>query len=118
MEHWDDAWTLVDRLPSDVTDTVTWLGYRGVLAARRGEKAEAQRVARVLAVRPYPYSYGQPALWRARIAAVLGDRDQAVALVREAFAQGLAVDLYLHALIDFAPLRGYPPFDELMRPRG
>ena len=118
MEHWDDAWALVDPLPAGVTDSVTWLGYRGVLAARRGDQAEAQRVARVLAVRRYPYSYGQPALWRARIAAVLGDRDQAVALVREAFAQGLAVDLYLHALIDFAPLRGYPPFDDLMRPRG
>ncbi|HET7566113.1 MAG TPA: BTAD domain-containing putative transcriptional regulator [Gemmatimonadaceae bacterium] len=118
MQHWDEAWTLVNPLPTDVANDVTWLGYRGAIAARRGDSTEAKRVARELAVHPYPYSYGEPALWRARIAAVLGDRDQAVALVREAFAQGLAVDLYLHALADFASLRGYAPFDELMRPRG
>lgn len=118
MEHWDEAWTLVNPLPADVTNDATWLGYRGAVAAHRGDSLEARRVARELALHPYPYSYGQPTLWRARIAAVLGERDQAVALVREAFAQGLAVDLYLHALIDFASLRGYQPFDELMRPRG
>ncbi|HEX6964467.1 MAG TPA: FlgO family outer membrane protein [Gemmatimonadaceae bacterium] len=118
MQHWDEAWALVNPLPAEVANDATWLGFRGAIAARRGDSTEAKRVARTLALHPYPYSYGEPALWRARIAAVLGNRDQAVALVREAFAQGLAVDLYLHALSDFASLRGYPPFDELMRPRG
>jgi len=50
---------------------------------------------------------------------VLGDRDGAVELLRDAIAQG-AVDVWdqLHSEPAFAALHGYPPFDELLRPKG
>jgi hypothetical protein len=41
-----------------------------------------------------------------------------VSLLRDAFAQGVAHGAYLHADIDLEPLREYPPFQELLRPKG
>jgi hypothetical protein len=57
---------------------------------------------------------------RARIAALLGDREQAVALLRGAFAHGATFDLRLSLHRDpaFASLRGYVPFEMLLAPAG
>ena len=56
-------------------------------------------------------------LFRARIAAVLGRRDEAVRLVRRARAEGAQVE-ELHLAPELLGLRGYPPFEELTRPAG
>jgi hypothetical protein len=62
---------------------------------------------------PKPYaSYA-----RARMAALRGDRDGAVALVRRAFDLGLRGRMFLHLDPDFEPLLEYPPYRELVRPR-
>lgn len=61
----------------------------------------------------WPYLYGE--LWRASIAAQLGDRDEAVDLLREALAQGQSYDR-LHGNATLEP-RGYPPYEELVSPR-
>ena len=55
---------------------------------------------------------------RARIAACLQDVDQAVDLLREAFAQGGNIRMDVHRDSDFMPLAGAPAFQELMRPKG
>ena len=57
---------------------------------------------------------------------MLGDRDGAVAALREAIARGISCALRLstgsiedcHREIDFESLRGYAPFAELLRPKG
>ena len=62
--------------------------------------------------------------WRARIAAHLGRREQAVHLLQQAAAEGIRLQLLWG--IDFmsdpflAPLRDYQPFAQLMavEPRG
>jgi len=43
-----------------------------------------------------------------------------VEFLREGFAGGLrhAADVDLHCEIDLESLRGYPPFEELLRPKG
>jgi hypothetical protein len=90
-----------------------------VLAARRGDRAETQRIDQWLAGLSRRYLSGYPTYYRAQIAAVLGDRNRAVELLRDAIAQG-AVDEWdhLHSEPAFAALHGYPPFDELLRPKG
>ena len=55
---------------------------------------------------------------RARIAAALGEPDEAVALVRDALASGYRHSLALHRDVYLEPLRDYPPYQELTRPRG
>lgn len=48
----------------------------------------------------------------------LDERDEAVALLREAFARGLAHGFRVHTETALEPLRDYPPFVELVRPKG
>ena len=49
----------------------------------------------------------------------LGDRDRAVELLRQAFAQGKYQEYFgmIHREIFLEPLRGYPPYERLMKPR-
>jgi hypothetical protein len=93
------------------------LGLRGVLAARHRDTTRARELARRLAALPRAYNFGIPTLWRARIAAVLGERDGAVALLTSSFAEGWVYDLWLHRDQDLGSLKGYPPFEALARPR-
>jgi hypothetical protein len=70
-----------------------------------------------------PYSYGLPARRRANIAALLGDREGAVRLLRHALdrgyiADGLGLAFDLHWDMDFEGLRDYAPFLDLMEPSG
>ena len=55
---------------------------------------------------------------RARIAALLGRRQRAVDLLRDALAQGYPFGVGLHNDPDFEPLRDYGPFLALVRPLG
>jgi tetratricopeptide (TPR) repeat protein len=97
------------------------LGHLGVVAARLGEQNDAQRISQRLAVWEYPYLQGRHTYWRASIAAALGDRDDAVRFLRQAFAEGLpftlGYDEMRHDDMNLDPLRGYPPFDRLMAPK-
>ena len=61
---------------------------------------------------------GQHTQQRAFIAAALGDRDAAVALLRTAFGQGMTVGEWAHMEPALESLRDYPPFQELIRPKG
>ena len=53
---------------------------------------------------------------RARMAALRGDRQRAVDLLREAFEQRLAGRMFLHLDPDFASLRDFPAYRELLGP--
>ena len=53
---------------------------------------------------------------RAAVATALGDREAAVQHLSRMFPS--AAWQNLHWLRDFAPLRGYPPAETLMRPKG
>jgi len=113
------AESLMQRLSAEYPGNVDAQGGLGVLAARRGDQAGGQRIDQALAALTGPYLFGFAAYYRAEIAAVRGDRDRAVELLRDAIAQG-AVDPWdhLHSEPAFAALHGYPPFDELLRPKG
>jgi tetratricopeptide (TPR) repeat protein len=90
----------------------------GLIAGRQGDRAEALRISDWLRDLDEPYLYGFNTLSRARIAAALGDQEQAVTLLREAFAQGNRFGMWVHQDIVLQSLRDYPPFQELVRPKG
>ena len=56
-------------------------------------------------------------MWRARIHALLGDRDLAIALLRDALGQGFPHVHALHTDLAFASLRDDPSFQELTKPK-
>jgi tetratricopeptide (TPR) repeat protein len=115
---WDGAATVFQSLAADSVENVDVLGYQGAIAARQGDVESAQGFASELATLELPSMRGVNTAWRAEIAALLGESDEAVALLQRAFSEGLGYDIWIHRDMNLEPLRDYPPFQELMRPKG
>ena len=88
------------------------------MKCRRGDKEEALRISKELKDIEHPYFFGEHTYWRACIALLLGDHQNAVELLRESFAQGKEYGVFLHRDMDLEPFRNYKPFQELLRPKG
>ena len=105
------------------------MGSLGKIAARQGRRADALAVSRALAdsvtvlrERKNPSKSGRYLYCRAMIAARLGDREEAVRLLKDARAAdasvwGPAHFIWMHKDPDLASLRGYPPFEALLAPK-
>jgi TolB-like protein len=128
VQAWDELAARVDWLARDAPGDLRWVAYRGVIAARHGDRPAAVRADSILAasgsterltaIGAPGRSLAQSRYPRAQIAALLGDRDRAVALLRDALAHGLPFTIYLHTDPAMSSLHGYPPFDALMVPKG
>ena len=118
MERWHEAQSLFGDLASERPDDVVYLGYLGSLAARAGNPDGAQRISEQLRDLDQPYLWGKHTYRRAKIAAVLGEKDEAVSLLHQAHGEGWSYGAGLHRDIDFETLRGYPPFEAFLRPKG
>ena len=118
LERWDDAKVIAEELAREVPSDPNYLGYLGTLAAQRGERDEALRISEELASLDRPFLLGLNTLWRARVSAVLGEQQQAVSLLRQAHQEGQWFHVAIRDNMDLESLRGYPPFVELMRPKG
>jgi len=121
-ERWDEADQLFRELSTEFPTSVTYKGYLGVIAARHGDLQDAHEIDEQLAAVDRPYLNGFHTYWRSRIAAVLEDRESAVRLLREAVAAGSPYfrnsQYRIHSVIDFESLSDYPPYQELVRPKG
>jgi tetratricopeptide (TPR) repeat protein len=117
-EKWAEAKSIADVLLIKTPDDIDLRGVVGALAACLGDAAQARRIDSDLAALTRPFLHGRHTYQRARIAAQLGEKDRSVALLRDAFAQGLLFSLLIHRDPNLEPLRGYPPYEELMRPKG
>jgi tetratricopeptide (TPR) repeat protein len=93
-------------------------GYLAVIAVQEGEMREATRRCTSLEQLERPFLYGAHWFWLAAVAALVDDRERAVRMLRRAFADGLPMDTFIHTDPHLARLRGYEPFERLMRPRG
>jgi len=116
-EQWDKSHELFEVLIAENPDDINWLGYLGAIAARRGDGNEAERISKMLEKTERPYLYGRHLFWRARIAAMNGEKELAVRLLRDAISQGFFYFDLHPAAMDFESLHDYPPYQELMKPR-
>jgi tetratricopeptide (TPR) repeat protein/TolB-like protein len=93
-------------------------GRLGVIAAHAGDRATARHIYDGLLADTFVVSFEAGALFvaRAAVATALGDREAAVRHLSRMFPS--AAWQNLHGLPDFAPLRGYPPAETLLRPKG
>jgi predicted Zn-dependent protease len=117
-ERWDEARATFAVLARDVPDTIEFAGRLGVIAARQGDEVTARAMLADLRQRRSEGDSGEPSYAAAGIAALLDERNEAVALLREAFARGLAHGFRVHTETALEPLLDYPPFVELVRPKG
>jgi tetratricopeptide (TPR) repeat protein len=117
LGEYASARAVMDPMPANVEILSTGLLAR--IAAAAGDTATATRLDGRLEAMGI-YRLGANTLERAFLAAQRGDRDRAVTLLQEAFAQGqgFSIRWRLHWLTDTRPLRGYPPFDRLITPDG
>jgi tRNA A-37 threonylcarbamoyl transferase component Bud32/TolB-like protein len=105
-------------LEADLPDDITVQGTLGALAARRGDAGQALRIAEWLASLDRPFLHGRNTYHRARIAALLGDGESAVALLQQSYSEGFFLWTPLHTEPDFATLRGLDSYRALIRPKG
>jgi len=109
----------VPKSPSSTRPTIHLTGLRGRIAARTGKTSEAEAALTFLAEQSSSKLAYEAKLAAAQILVGLGRKDEAVRMMREAMAAGLSpVDGYLDAIVDMVDLTGYPPYEELFKPRG
>lgn len=113
------------RLEKRYPGLINVVGARALVLRAMGRVEEAQIDERRLEQWEPRNSRGLPEYWRARIAARAGDKERAVLLLRQALAGGLWFGGFQSPTFDygrnepeFAPLRGYAPYEELLRPKG
>ncbi len=116
-ERWDEARPLLEELARENVGNMQYTSWLGAVAARCGDRDEALRISEELRRVERPSVLGGATVARAEIAAQLGDEGRAVQLLREALAEGFPLN-QLHSELRFEPLRGHPPFEELIKPKG
>jgi tetratricopeptide (TPR) repeat protein len=117
-ERWAESEELARQLAAEQPEYVDYQGALGALAVRMGDEAEARAILEALQASDQPEQQVQIILWRARITALLGEKERAMTLLRDAIAHGAKFGTRIHCNIDFEPLWDYPPFQELLRLKG
>ena len=116
--RWEEAKSIFEEFAKGAPDNIEYQGYLGCIAARQGDREKALEVSEWLRNLKRPYLRGEHTYYRACIAAILGDKDQAVTLLKESFLQGFGYSIHFHRDFDFESLWDYPPFQELLKPKG
>ena len=113
---WEDAKSMFEVLHREYPEDVDFHGYIGSTMARVGNKEEALKISKQLKELEIPYLNGEHTFLRARIAAVLGEKENAINLLREALAQGVVYP-YILPDMDLELLSDYQAFIELIKPK-
>ena len=118
----DEAARLYAEIARQDSSDVMARAFAGVMAARRGDRAGTESTMQFLSTPGADGIAGLPLrdYCAAKIALALGDREHAVALLRQALGRHTAYWLprYLHMDPSWDPLRTFPPFETLVHPAG
>ena len=116
-ERWEEARTLYEEFALADPDNIDNQGSLGVLAAKMGDRKRALEIKRAMLARDVPYEFGLDTYWAACIASQLGEREEAMDLLRLAFTEGAYLGAHVHQDPDLEPLWDYPPFQRFLEPR-
>jgi DNA-binding SARP family transcriptional activator/TolB-like protein len=118
---WREAQVIFGRLATESPNDWTYEAWVGLCAARLGDRLRAQtameriEAATVAGREVNPIVAGR-AVYLARIAAVLGERDRAVAYIKRLNEHTGSLMPRHASHDDFASLAGYAPFKQVTRP--
>lgn len=123
--RYDEALKAVDVLERRTPGFSSIVGARALILTAAGRVDEAQPLIRQLETWDERNARGVPDYWRARLAARAGDKARAVELLRLAIGRGLWFGDFRSSALEygrlepeFAALRGYAPFEQLLKPKG
>jgi tetratricopeptide (TPR) repeat protein len=114
----DEARAVLESVVAQWPENLDARGEVGALAARLGDRAAATDAFDWLDSADPRQARGRQRYLQAGIVAELGENARAVALLREAFAQGQPFGVEVHRNPHFRSLRGDAAFRELLRPKG
>lgn len=121
----EEALAVAKKAENLAPDLPPVVGLRAVVLQAAGRNDEAAIYEKRLEQMDTRFARGQPEFWRARLAARSGDKMRAVELLQQAVARGLWFGDYNSILVEsgrhepeFAILRGYEPYEQLLRSKG
>jgi tetratricopeptide (TPR) repeat protein len=114
----EDAIVLLELLQQKDPNRFSTLGALGLAKALQGNRAGAERISEQLENINVPYSFGNTSVWQAKIAAALGNKDQAMVFLRRAFSEGTGMDDWIHREPAFRSLLDHPAYQDLLQPIG
>jgi tetratricopeptide (TPR) repeat protein len=114
-ERWDEYAEFAARSVNELPDDPQQPYFRcclGIAAAHRGDRETAETIERQLVADGLH-------MYAAAVIAHLGDRDRAVELLRRSLTESTSTFRQIVQWdLDLEPLWDYPPFQELIRPKG
>jgi tetratricopeptide (TPR) repeat protein len=117
-EHWQEARRIAEEMVLADPSDLSYQGFLGLVAAHGGDREEALHRAAWLAESRPRFFPSTPLFWRALIASALGDSEDAMSLLQEAFDRGLNWGNWHPRYHSLEPLYDLPVYMELMRPKG
>jgi tetratricopeptide (TPR) repeat protein len=116
--RWAEAREIYERLMAINPITPEWVAGSAATAARMGDTARADSLLSRVLTLPNNYLFGRRSRSAAQVAGALGRKDQAVQFLVQGIKEGIGRRWNWHEDPDFFELLDYPPFKELLRPRG
>ena len=117
-----DAREVFDVLVEDHPNNADDRGFRGFIAASQGDTGQAHAdldwLANLHNTLTSAHDRAYNIVLRAWIHGALGNPELAVQHFRQAYASGYPHRFWHWSTTESAPLRGYPAFEELIRPKG
>ncbi|MBL7961242.1 adenylate/guanylate cyclase domain-containing protein [bacterium] len=90
----------------------------GCAYARLGKYEKVRSIISKINSNKDPYVHGEDKYALAKIYAALGEKEQAIQMLAQAFARGFGMAFNRYAEdSDFIPLHGYGPYEEFVKPR-
>jgi len=124
LGRWEELRAIAEREAGLVPRVyrARWVGYLGLAAAGMGDREEAmRRIGELEAMEEDPrlvdFFKAEPAMERAKIAAVLGDCEEAVRHLLHGFDRGLGHQL-IHRRLGLSRCREHPAFRRVAAPTG
>jgi hypothetical protein len=115
LRRWDESRALLEQFLAEDPNEPAMLMHLALVADYQGDRDETLRLSRLLEARASPSINHYLHAW---IAAGRGERERAMALLGEAMASGMLYSIGLHRNIYLESLWDYPPFQELLGPKG